>query len=814
MTENYSHILGRKGSKDIFMAVSQPIKGSPPPIRNELEHSTLLLSQIDRLVTNYKVATDKLEDANRHFIKVKTEDLKSFDIERLESKRGEKVEIVNVLLATNEIILDVPSLELNVLKGKITKYGTELTPGRGKTPPRPCNQDLVAPICEIKNIVEQDVISEDLLLEDPNSAFWVEFECRGGYIKNEHNPSTFTQMAQIEDKFELQQFQSFIAAERVFFFGYLTIKQIKKAIDISDCIFQVDKASSAIKNWMAIEYKNISNKQIASLNITPPSETSARIAILDSGVAVRHPLLKPFVQNCYNVIPNNDLAGDLDGHGTQMAGVCIYGNSLITVLEKGSYEQNVLIDSATLYPNTEEESFWPKLTQDAITAIKSASINNHVFTMAVTANNKDSKPITHWSQSLDQLIYNDGENTNLMLVSVGNINRGLYNHENYPKENIENWDIHDPAQSINALTIGAYTEKSELHIQDYKEFEVVAPCQGLSPYSSTNNLNHCIKPEVLFEGGNLMYNEQSLTDDPLISEITTNKEFATSSALCSFNATSCATALASNYSAQIWNKYPELRAETIRGLIVHSAQWNDTLKSQFAQKDELLSACGYGIPNLEYALYSTPKRATVIIEDEILNQDEEGNREIKKYKIPVPEDILTLDMNASANLKVTLSYFAEPNEPEKKTRNTYRGLDLDWDVQGYDVTDEEFDMHLNNIYRKEYNEGRDRDERFSSSTINQYDWKIGKTRRNKGTVQSDELETLVSISEIVGSRGIAVFPRLGWWDKKSEFKHQKLHFSLIITVEIFTEKDIDIYTPIKAAVGIPIIQEIKTEIEI
>ena len=67
---------------------------------------------------------------------------------------------------------------------------------------------------------------------------------------------------------------------------------------------------------------------------------------------------------------------------------------------------------------------------------------------------------------------------------------------------------------------------------------------------------------------------------PSLSLLTThhlpaNRLFATT------NATSAATALASRLAAQVMAIYPGLCPESIRTLIVHSAEWTDTMKVQF-----------------------------------------------------------------------------------------------------------------------------------------------------------------------------------------------------------------------------------------
>ena len=68
--------------------------------------------------------------------------------------------------------------------------------------------------------------------------------------------------------------------------------------------------------------------------------------------------------------------------------------------------------------------------------------------------------------------------------------------------------MHDPAQAWNALTVGAFTEKSVITHRDWDGWSALSPPGELSPYSTTSVAFQEIwptKPEVVFEGGNVAY---------------------------------------------------------------------------------------------------------------------------------------------------------------------------------------------------------------------------------------------------------------------------------------------------------------------
>ncbi|MQT71794.1 S8 family serine peptidase, partial [Pseudomonas sp. FSL R10-0071] len=83
--------------------------------------------------------------------------------------------------------------------------------------------------------------------------------------------------------------------------------------------------------------------------------------------------------------------------------------------------------------------------------------------------------------------------------------RGPSEWVNYPSSNTV-IGICDPAQAWNSLTVGAYTDLVALA----PGLRTVAAQGGLSPFSTTsqNWISHYpLKPDVLFEGGNLLHDE-------------------------------------------------------------------------------------------------------------------------------------------------------------------------------------------------------------------------------------------------------------------------------------------------------------------
>ena len=243
--------------------------------------------------------------------------------------------------------------------------------------------------------------------------------------------------------------------------------------------------------------------------------------------------------------------------------------------------------------------------------------------------------------------------------------------------------------------------------------------------------------------------------------------------------------------ARIWSLEPKLRPESVRGLIVHSASWTQTMREQFGGLNDRLLACGYGVPDERVASECAKGMATVIVEDLMPNAviEEElkktapkrqttkatkpkVRRKVKLYRMPVPESLM-VDSDPDVELRVTLSYFAEPN---KFGRTTFYGLDLKWDMQGPQESEDEFLQRINVLKRPKGPDGK----RTKVSTKKSFDWDLGIQLRSRGTVQSDRWSG--KMSALVGDKLIAIVPVLGWWDQRRALRTEVLRFSLVVSV--------------------------------
>ena len=550
-------------------------------------------------------------------------------------------------------------------------------------------------------------------------------------------------------------------------------------------------------------------------------EVNNYVTILDSGVNNGHRLLAPALGDPDRLTARpgwgiND-AGHR-GHGTAMAGLALYGD-LKAILERtDQISIGHRLESVKILPPTDEDLVgmerWPLVTRDAVNeATIHDPVRKRIFCMAVTGMNQNDfgKPST-WSAVLDDIIYgDDAEDKKLFIVSAGNV-RQTGDFENYFESNL-NLSVESPAQAWNAVTVGAYTAKL------LPDQATVAQNLELSPYSRTSSSWEAfwpIKPEIIFEGGNRVRRDDATTERHDELELLSTSQLDRMNAFTNFNATSAASALAANFMAKLRNTYPEAWPETLRGLMIHSADWTPELMRQFnmdparvSEKLRLLRIVGYGVPNLQKALQCRNNYLSFISEQVIqpykLDGDAKTN-EIHYYQFPWPKSILQ-DIGAqNVKLRITLSYFIEPNPGDKgyTTKYAYQSCALRFALKRPGETTENFHTRTNrvNIEKLKTAQGVEKlSEVVYDKDAGSRRWFYGADTVFRGSIHSNFWEG--SGADIADCDQLAVFPvASGWWKllKKQKKTDTQLRYALIVSIETPENSD-DIYTTVRTMIA-------------
>ena len=554
------------------------------------------------------------------------------------------------------------------------------------------------------------------------------------------------------------------------------------------------------------------------------NDDAPRICLLDTGVNRDHPYLSPAldIADLHTVEPAWGTADD-QGHGTQMAGLALAGNLMHLLSHDHPVEINHRLESVKLLPQDGATGSDPchhgYLTSEAVARAEiTGPFTQRVFSMAVTArDNRDRGRPSAWSAALDSLAADtegQGETPRLIIVSAGNI-ADLNSWAEYPDSN-DTDGVHDPAQAWNALTVGAFTELVEITEADTEDYEPVAPVGGLSPFSTTSltwQEHWPLKPDVVLEGGNVAKDSLGTVCLPSLSLLTTNHR-PIDRLFTVANATSAATALASRLTAQVMEVYPQLWPETVRALIVHSAEWTEAMRRNCLPADRnpsktdyrnLLRRCGFGVPDLDRALWSVANSLIMIVQESLhpFKRDvgkQPSNRDMHLHSLPWPTDILEELGETLIEMRVTLSYFIEPNPSQRGFRSRYRyeSHGLRFDVKRpYETV---------NAFRGRINAAAQNETR-GSGTIDQDDgWLVGAKGRHRGSLHGDIWRG--TAAELASRECIAVYPAQGWWKTRHALEryNQAARYALVVSIRA-PEAAADLYTNVANKIGAPVIAE-------
>ena len=540
---------------------------------------------------------------------------------------------------------------------------------------------------------------------------------------------------------------------------------------------------------------------------------------LDTGVNRGHPLLEFAIaeEHVLACDPNWSPA-DLQGHGTEMAGLALYG-CLTTLL--GTNDPVVLrhrLESVKIVPDggQNEPDLYGHITAEGVARaeVQAPNQTRRAFCLTVTADGRDEGFPSSWSAALDQVCSNPEANDQrrLMFVSAGNTPPG--GRHLYPDHNHVH-GVEDPSQAWNAITVGAYTERAVIQSPDYEAWAPIAEPGRLSPSSRTSivwqSKTWPLKPDIVMEGGNNAIDpatkQADYVDDLLL---LTTRVTPTGPLLTVTGDTSAATALAARYAAIVHASYPELWPETVRGLLIHSARWTPAMIEEFpnAQRHNRLRAYGYGTPDLQRALWSASNAATLIVEEQLQPFHKVGSemktRDMHLHRLPWPTQELEELVEIDVRMRVTLSYFIEPSPGRRgwTRKHRYQSHGLRFDVKRPLETDEALHKRLSRA-------AWDDDEEEVDLGTDERNWELGQHLRCKGSIHSDTWTG--SAAELAQCGVVAVFPVTGWWKERPHLErwNRLARYALIVSIET-PETEVDLYTPIVNQIGVPIQTEIDT----
>lgn len=694
---------------------------------------------------------------------------------RLDSSRGD-IQLLNVRETGNKMYATcfVPDGKLPTLIRKIDDY---LNLNTDKQEPR--NKALAQSIQSIGVAAIEALWTDTGDMPAPDEQIWWEIWLRSEGMAPAAVYNRF--------HFAAERFNIHLAGQRLEFperivvHARCTRAQLSSSFIILNMIAEIRRADKplTVPHYLGLQEQDAI---VEALEDQIAQDTDVAVTVLDTGILRRHPLLEPALDaaDMHAVEPAWG-TGDHDGHGTKMAGLALYGCLHTAAAQPGAEPIAHRLESVKIMapPNfnaaTDHEVLGRVVAQAVARCEIAAPGRRRVICKAVTTASEESGQPSAYSAAIDQLAFghSTGEpraaaERRLFAISAGNVKPDDA-WLTYPASN-QRYKVEQPSQAWNALTIGAFTDKITLPaLPDYAGWQALADRGDLSPFSSTSfgwSREWPIKPEVLFEGGNLGVNPAGTeTEQVRTMQLLTTSSVGANRPTVTFNMTSAATALASRLAAQIMATYPDAWPETVRGLIVHHAEWSPAQRNRYlvdnsqATKLKLLRTCGFGVVAQERALHSVRDGVTMMIQSTLQPFKVEKSRgkmnKLRLFELPWPKDVLVALGEQTVRLKVTLSYFVEPSPGKRGWEKKYRYAShgLRFALRRWDESAQDFNHRINHALLDDEEEIPDANQDAG--------WTLGAKLQTFGSVHSDTWTG--TAAELATRNLVAVYPVIGWW---------------------------------------------------
>lgn len=378
--------------------------------------------------------------------------------------------------------------------------------------------------------------------------------------------------------------------------------------------------------------------------VTNPGKTSPIVGIIDTGVSPQTPLSTILVNTNNDYGANGaDPRVDAVDHGTAVAALASLGTRLSRNVT-GSLTADARILSIKILEASpggvtlsEVERLIRKSRAEVGTEI-------YVLTINFTAPIKNDSAVSHYAYLLDKLTY---ELDILIFICTANNNPdgGLTNNhvQNYPNWFLEEFsNLCTPSESMNNLSVGAIGDNLEPERASAITIGSLPSIYTRKYHLLAENMfqtnRHLNKPDVVFCGGN--YENDRYAPTPEGDSAMRVLSASRMNFFARLIGTSYSAPLLANFALQIRAKYPTLRIQTIKALIVNSASpivFSDAFAS--FTNSQKRAVVGSGRPDLNKCITSDDNEVTLILEDSIQPGD------MKSYILRIPPYLRELGKN-------------------------------------------------------------------------------------------------------------------------------------------------------------------------
>lgn len=702
----------------------------------------------------------------------------------------------------------------------------------------PDNANLVDGIRSIRRATLKEIWTDppEYFPTNPSTPFWWEVWLR------RFSGDEIDRFVEATSDLKIQVLAQYLGFnDRSIVLAHASIEQLSQVYSVLDDIAELRRPSettNSIANMGPVDQQNWADSLMSRLDSA--GRHSPAVTILDTGVQQNHPLLShSLAESDVHVIDPNWSVRPVCGHGTEMAGLALYGDMAGLLTENHPVTLRHRLESVKMLPDlgSNAPTLYGFVTAQAVDRPEiQAPERRRVFLLATTASDEQLIGVsgaakatlgqpTSWSSMIDILAFGSdfdeprageiqlnrkGPRTpRLFVISAGNIR----DFEPIEADHLDRSDlatIEDPAQAWNAITVGAYAGRDSMAGSDsmFEGYVPVAKRGELAPSSrttvSTSKTAWPFKPEVVADGGNWAISPDKFAMDrpDSLGLLTTKRHPLGAGQFTTTFDTSAATAQVAEIAADILAEYPDLNPETVRALVVHSAEWTDLMRQHFhpsENKEHLRSMVrryGMGVPDKTRAIKSAANALTLVAEGRIhpyLQKGKSNDATIRGWhvhRLPWPVEELQALGATEARMRVTLSYFVEPNPSRRGWRDRYRYAShgLRFSVQRPDEAYDSFRERVNIRARSE--------ETSQTSRSTESGWLFGVNhQKSPGSLHTDIWTG--SAADLANKSSIGIYPIGGWWKERAKLddSDRGVDYALVVSIET-PEVETDLWTPV------------------
>lgn len=444
---------------------------------------------------------------------------------------------------------------------------------------------------------------------------------------------------------------------------------------IADNFDVVESITCSLSSVVRPSTFNVTRREYG-FRILNANEDLPLIGILDTGISMQTPLADITLQDTSFTLAGNpltDTAGGwhLHGHGTGVAALAALGRENHLNEFNGEVRADAKLLSLKLSDTGSGYLSEAKIIEMLYAAkAKYPELLIFVLTTCYNTPKAVNEAFSSYTYLLDKFAY---ETDSLIFICTANNNDAVNENSTYDLHYFENprTNLSTPSDSLNNVTIGGTAENLRtgafLGCSLGREYPTLFTRKGhvdLSLVLSSTKSNHrYFKPDVIDCSGDLIEKRGYLDydDDTAMHILSANPAHG----FIKECGTSYAAPLSANIAAKIRKKYPDLKMQTIKALIVNGASM-DNIKTSKEFDKIIHRIAGNGFVSAERSLFSSEGSPTLILEDKIEND------KMKIYPVRFPQYLIEEALGRSSGIlkcSATLCFSFKPIQHNQLSYN-------------------------------------------------------------------------------------------------------------------------------------------------